>query len=96
VGLAGFSVSGTFIAAGADIGSVNGSAIGSELQAHCRTMEPGDRDSRVGVTTLPRVLLARYLGHSSQDAFAWFTAIWTVLRPALLRQPAIAPRLWAC
>jgi urease accessory protein len=88
VGLAGYSVSGTFVAAGADIGC--------ELPAHCRTLEPGDRDSRVGVTTLPRVLLARYLGHSSQDAFAWFTAIWMVLRPALLRQPAIAPRLWAC
>jgi urease accessory protein len=88
VGLAGYSVSGTFVAAGADIGS--------ELLAHCRSMQPGDRDSRVAVTTLPRVLLARYLGHSSQDAFGWFTAIWTVLRPALLRQPAIAPRLWAC
>ncbi len=96
VGLAGFSVSGTFIAAGADIGSVIGSVIGSELTGHCRTMGPGGRDSRVGVTTLPRVLLARYLGHSSQDAFAWFTAIWTVLRPALLRRPATAPRLWAC
>lgn len=88
VGLAGYSVSGTFVAAGADIGP--------ELPARCRTVEPGDRDSRVGVTTLPKVLLARYLGHSSQDAFAWFTAIWSLLRPALLRQPAIAPRLWAC
>jgi urease accessory protein len=88
VGLAGYSVSGTFVAAGADIDC--------ELPAHCRSLKPGDRDSRVGVTTLPRVLLARYLGHSSQDAFAWFTALWTVLRPALLRQPAIAPRLWAC
>jgi urease accessory protein len=88
VGLAGYSVSGTFVAAGADIGS--------ELLAQCRAVQPGDRDSRVGVTTLPGVLLARYLGHSSQDAFGWFTAVWSVLRPALLGQPAIAPRLWAC
>jgi urease accessory protein len=41
-------------------------------------------------------LLVRYLGHSSQDAFDWFTSVWKVLRPALLGQPAIAPRLWAC
>jgi urease accessory protein UreH len=41
-------------------------------------------------------LLARYLGHSSQEAFDWFSSLWRVLRPALLDQPAIAPRLWAC
>ena len=57
---------------------------------------PSGGDSRSGVTTLPGVLLARYLGHSSQDAFGWFTSLWTVLRPALLHQPAVAPRLWAC
>jgi urease accessory protein len=88
VGLAGYSVCGIFVAAGSEIGI--------ELLAACRTMGPGDRDSRVGVTATPRMLLARYLGHSSQDAFSWFTSVWRVLRPALLGQPAIAPRLWAC
>jgi len=88
VGLGGYSVSGTFVAAGSDVNA--------ELLAACRTMVPSGDDSRVGVTTLPRVLLARYLGHSSQDAFSWFTSLWTALRPALLRQPAVAPRLWAC
>ncbi|HEY2675937.1 MAG TPA: urease accessory protein UreD [Steroidobacteraceae bacterium] len=88
VGLAGYSVSGTFVAAGADAGS--------ELLAACRTLLPGERDARAGVTVMPRVLLARYLGHSSQDAFNWFTSVWSVLRPALLNQPARPPRLWAC
>lgn len=88
VGLAGYSVSGTFLAAGADIGS--------DLLSACRATAPVGEDSRHGVTLTPRVLIARYLGHSSQDAFRWFTAVWTVLRPALLGQPAIAPRLWAC
>jgi urease accessory protein len=88
VGLAGFSVCGIFVAAGSEIGS--------ELLAACRIMVPRERDSRVGVTATPRVLLARYLGHSSQDAFSWFTSVWGVLRPALLSRPAIAPRLWAC
>jgi urease accessory protein len=45
---------------------------------------------------LPGVLLARYLGHSSQDAHDWFAAIWKLLRPALLGATATAPRLWAC
>ncbi len=88
VGLGGCSVSGTFFAAGADIGA--------ELLGACRAVVPRGLDSRVGVTRLPKVLLARYLGHSSQDAFDWFTSVWKVLRPALLNQPAIAPRLWAC
>jgi urease accessory protein len=88
VGLDGYSVSGTFVAAGA--------GISAELLAACRTRLPSGGDSRVGVTTLPRVLLARYLGHSSQGAFSWFTSLWTVLRPALIHQPAVAPRLWAC
>jgi urease accessory protein len=88
VGLAGYSVSGTLVAAGSDIGA--------ELLSACRAVVPPGRDSRVGVTRIPEVLLARYLGHSSQDAFNWFTAVWSLLRPALLSQPAIAPRLWAC
>jgi urease accessory protein len=88
VGLSGYSVSGTFVAAGSDIGA--------ELLAACRATVPGGRDARLGVTSMPRILVARYLGHSSQDAFRWFTSVWTVLRPALLSQPAIAPRLWAC
>ncbi len=88
VGLSGYSVSGTFVAAGSDIDA--------ELLAACRATVPGGGDSRLGVTSTPRLLVARYLGHSSQDAFRWFTSVWAVLRPALLSQPAIAPRLWAC
>jgi urease accessory protein len=88
VGLGGYSVSGTFVAAGCDIGA--------ELLRACRAVVPHGLDSRVGVTRMPGVLLARCLSHSSRDAFDWFTGVWKVLRPALLNQPAIAPRLWAC
>jgi urease accessory protein len=88
VGLDGCSVSGTLIAAGCDIGA--------ELLAAARAIAPRGLDSRTGITRHPKVFLARYLGHSSQDAFDWFTSVWKVLRPALLNQPGIAPRLWAC
>lgn len=88
VGLGGYSVSGTLVAAGSDIDA--------DLLGACRAVVPRGLDSRVGVTRLPKILLARYLGHSSQDAFNWFTSVWTLLRPALLDQAAIAPRLWAC
>jgi urease accessory protein len=88
VGLAGYSVSGTLVCAGSDVGS--------SLLAECRAVARREGDARSGITTLPGVLVARYLGHSSQDAFGWFSGIWKVLRPALLGATATAPRLWAC
>jgi urease accessory protein len=88
VGLAGLSVSGTLAAAGAKIDS--------ELVAACRIIAPHDHDSRVGITAMPNILVARYLGHSSEDAFNWFTSLWALLRPALLGVAARELRLWAC
>jgi urease accessory protein len=88
IGLAGYSVSATLLCAGP--------IIEAPLLADCRgTALPG-KDSRAGITALPGVLLARYLGHSSEDAARWFTSIWRLLRPALLGVTATAPRLWAC
>jgi urease accessory protein len=87
-GLAGYSVSGTLVCAGSDVDP--------ELLAACRGIARCERDARSALTRLPGVLLARYLGHSSQDAHLWFAAIWKLLRPALLGAAATAPRLWAC
>jgi urease accessory protein len=88
MGLAGFTVSATLVAAGSDVDAAS--------LAQCRSITPSQHDSRVGITTLPGMLVARYLGHASQDAFNWLTAAWKVLRPALLGRAAIAPRIWAC
>ena len=88
VGLAGFSVSATFLAAGFE-----GDAA---LLQQCRALAVRNDGARHGITWLPTVLCARYLGDSSQDAFGWFTTLWTLLRPALLGRAAQAPRLWAC
>jgi urease accessory protein len=93
VGLAGRTVSGTFVAAGvrADRG----------LLAACRAVgdgaegNAGDSGVQRGITALPQVLVARYLGHSSQQAFQWFCSLWSLLRPALIGTPARPPRLWA-
>jgi urease accessory protein len=43
---------------------------------------------------LPGLLIARYLGHSSEAARAWFSQLWHLLRPALLGREAIPPRIW--
>jgi len=46
------------------------------------------------VTLLPGILLARYLGDSSEAARRYFTALWRILRPALAGRPAAEPRIW--
>ena len=85
-GLAGCSVSATLIAAGREIPK--------DLLEQCRGLapEPGER---AGLTLLPRVLLARYLGHSSEAAMQYFIALWHLLRPALTGRSAVPPRIWA-
>lgn len=59
----------------------------------CRTVAPAD-GAEHGITRLPELLVARYLGHNSESARLWFVALWQVLRPALLGRPAVAPRIW--
>lgn len=49
---------------------------------------------RGAVTLLPGILLARYLGSSSEAARRYFIALWRVLRPALNGREAIEPRIW--
>jgi urease accessory protein len=46
------------------------------------------------VTLLPGILLARYLGGSSEAARRYFIALWRILRPALLGREATEPRIW--
>ena len=49
----------------------------------------------IAVTQLPGVLLARYLGDSSEQAKRLFTQVWQVLRPALFGREAQPPRIWS-
>jgi urease accessory protein len=46
------------------------------------------------ITALPALFVARYLGHHSEAARQWLTAIWQTLRPALIGRPALVPRIW--
>lgn len=88
VGLSGFSVCGTFVIAGYEVEST--------LLTTCRQVQPMPTDARIGITRVPGVLIARYLGDSTEEVFSWYTNLWTVLRPALSERAACAPRVWAC
>ena len=85
VGLAGYSVCATLLATG---------DIAPSLLADCRATAAAEAGARLGITALPGLLVARYLGHSSEAARHWFVALWRHLRPALLGVPAQTPRIW--
>lgn len=90
-GLAGRTVSATLLAAGRDMPA--------ELLAQCRAVAPTDVAAKngalAGITRLPQVLIARWLGDSSEDARHYFAKLWALLRPALSGRDAQTPRIWA-
>lgn len=51
-------------------------------------------EGRSGATLMKQVLVARYLGQSSQAARQWLHAAWQVLRPAVAKHEAAIPRIW--
>lgn len=85
-GLAGFSVSGTLLAVAP--------RIEPGLLAACREISLLESGAQHGITLLPDLLVARYLGHSSEAARHWFFALWQTLRPALIGRDAQIPRIW--
>jgi urease accessory protein len=60
----------------------------------CRAVPLGDA-GRGAVTQLPEVLPARYLGPSTEEAVAWLTALWSLLRPTYAGRDAVRPRIWS-
>lgn len=83
-GLAGQPVFGTLAAAFPALGRAERDA--------CRAVSP--EEGRGGITLLPGVLLARYLGASTESARRWFSALWRILRPACAGREAVEPRIW--
>ena len=86
IGLAGFSVCSTVLAAGAELTP--------ETLAACRTAGSREAGAQWGVSLLPQLLVGRYLGHSAEAAREWLMQLWAVLRPAMSGREAIAPRIW--
>jgi urease accessory protein len=78
VGLGGCSVFGSLVAAAP--------SFEAELVKQCREI--------AATTLLPGLLIARYLGHSTEEAMNRFTALWQLLRPAVAGREAVEPRIW--
>jgi urease accessory protein len=85
IGLRGYSVFATAYLAGRDCDA-------ALLEALREAGKPGD--AQVGITALPRLLVARYLGNSAEQARRYFVELWQLLRVAMLARPACSPRIW--
>lgn len=85
VGLAGLPVSAVMIAAG--------KSVPAELLARCRAVSSDVRAS-TGISAMPNILVARYIGSSCEQAKRYFVALWQVLRPFFSGRAAVPPRIW--
>jgi urease accessory protein len=85
VGLSGYPVTGLFLAGGVEIGR--------DLIDRCRQVATS-APSRCGVTSLPAILAARFVGESTEAAWSYFTSLWEIVRPVLMGRPACPPRIW--
>lgn len=84
-GLRGLAVWATFMATGAKAG----------MGALLRPFLPQSAQSFTAVTRMGDLLVARYLGHSTAEARAVFSDLWTWLRPEVFDRQACPPRIWA-
>ena len=83
-GLNGKTVCGTLIAVTENVADVD--------LVVCRAVEA--KSGETAVTRLPGVMVARYLGDSSEAARQYFVAIWQRLRPVVAGRAAVTPRIW--
>jgi urease accessory protein len=96
VGLGDAPVCATLIAAGPAFDLAAGDAPDPRLLAACRAVdEGGGQGGRGAVTCLPGLLIARWLGDSSEQARHHLARLWHLLRPALRQRAATLPRIWA-
>ena len=86
LGLGGARVFATVVAAGRMLGA-------SVLDA-CRAI-PAEAPDRCGVSAVDDVLVARWIGRSSQSARTWCERIWRTVRPGMCGRDACAPRIWS-
>ena len=87
-GWAGATVNGTLLCSFPELAQ----AAPALLEA-LRAVAPPDA-ARHGITVLPGILIARYLGDNSEAARLWFAELWKILRPACCGRPAVLPRIW--
>jgi urease accessory protein len=69
-------------------------AVGRQAGAACVQALREEACTGFGVSQMKSVLVARYIGDSSQEARRLMHRAWRLLRPVLLERAAVPPRIW--
>lgn len=88
IGLAGGTVCATLIAVGTGLSPALVDAIRTNASAQAKY------GNSFGVTLMRTVLVARYVGHSSEMASRLMRSTWALVRPVLTGLEATMPRVW--
>ena len=91
LGLHGKSVCGMVLACGESLTSEQLQQLRDRTATLIAALEP---DSICGVTQMKTVIVARYLGNSSEVAKQWLQIVWEHLRPVINAHQAVVPRIW--
>ncbi|MBI5107243.1 MAG: urease accessory protein UreD [Rhodocyclales bacterium] len=86
IGLAGYSLCSTVLAAGVDVNA--------QTLAACRAATTKEAGAQYGVSAMPKLFVGRYLGHSAEAARDWFVTLWQHVRPIMVGREAAVPRIW--
>lgn len=68
-----------------------GPPLPDDLLKACRALPV---TGRLGISQLPQVLAARYIGPSTEAALAALRGVWALIRPWTLGRDACPPRIW--
>ncbi|HYH40727.1 MAG TPA: urease accessory protein UreD [Burkholderiales bacterium] len=78
---------------------VFGTLIATTLESRRALLDAcrGERaeEGETAMTSPPGLIVARYLGNSSEAARHYFQRLWHCLRAELIGRPAVAPRIWS-
>lgn len=91
LGLNGKSVSAMVLASGAMLSGEQLRALREQTSA---LLSEREADALCGVTQMKSVIVARYLGNSSEVARLWMLLVWQHLRPVVIGCDAKIPRIW--
>ncbi|MFZ6732404.1 urease accessory protein UreD [Undibacterium sp. Ji42W] len=91
LGLNGRSVSAMVLASGAMLSGEQLQALREQTSA---LLFEREADALCGVTQMKSVIVARYLGNSSEVARLWMQLVWQHLRPVVIGRDAKIPRIW--
>lgn len=65
-----------------------------QLCERLRSALPPEQKTDIGITQVDGLLIARYLGNSTETAKKLFVSLWQMIRPNVLLRPACEPRIW--